>query len=138
MEDYLEMIYRACGGEGYARVNRLAERLNVRPSSTTKVIQKLKELGLVDYRKYGVIKLTEKGKALGSFLLKRHEVIEEFLKILGVEETLLKDTEMMEHDVSLSTLQGLYTLNRFLRENPDVMKQYEAFKMKLKDSDDFL
>lgn len=45
---------------------------------------------------------------------------------------------MMEHDVSLSTLQGLYTLNRFLRENPDVMKQYEAFKMKLKDSDDFL
>ena len=128
MEDYLEMIYRTCGEEGYARVNRLAERLNVRPSSTTKVIQKLKELGLVDYRKYGVIKLTEKGKALGSFLLKRHEVIEEFLKILGVEETLLKDTEMMEHDVSLNTLRGLYTLNRFLRENPDVMKQYEAFK----------
>ena len=138
MEDYLEMIYRTCGEEGYARVNRLAERLNVRPSSTTKVIKKLKDLGLVNYQKYGVIKLTEKGKALGSFLLKRHEVIEEFLKILGVEETLLKDTEMMEHDVSLSTLQGLYTLNRFLRENPDVMKQYEAFKMKLKGSDDLL
>ncbi|HOC09946.1 MAG TPA: DtxR family transcriptional regulator, partial [Bacillota bacterium] len=33
MEDYLEMIYRTCGEEGYARVNRLAERLNVRPSS---------------------------------------------------------------------------------------------------------
>lgn len=138
MEDYLEMLYRTCGEEGYARVNRLAERLNVRPSSTTKVIKKLKELGLVDYRKYGVIRLTEKGKALGSFLLKRHEVIEEFLKILAIEETRLKDTEMMEHDVSLNTLQGLYTLNRFLRENPDVMRQYEAFKMKLKDSDDFL
>ncbi len=138
MEDYLEMIYRTCGEEGYARVNRLAERLNVRPSSTTKVIKKLKELGLVNYQKYGVIKLTEKGKALGSFLLKRHEVIEEFLKILGVEETRLKDTEMIEHDVSLSTLRGLYTLNRFLRETPDVMKQYEAFRIKLKGSDDFL
>ena len=138
MEDYLEMIYRTCGEEGYARVNRLAERLNVRPSSTTKVIKKLKELGLVNYQKYGVIKLTEKGKALGSFLLKRHEVIEEFLKILGVEETRLKDTEMIEHDVSISTLRGLYTLNRFLRESPDVMKQYEAFRIKLKDSDDFL
>jgi len=138
MEDYLEMIYRTCGEEGYARVNRLAERLNVRPSSTTKVIKKLKDLGLVNYQKYGVIKLTEKGKALGSFLLKRHEVIEEFLKILGVEETRLKDTEMMEHDVSLNTLRGLYTLNRFLRESPDVMKQYEAFRIKLKDSDDFL
>ncbi len=138
MEDYLEMIYRTCGEEGYARVNRLAERLNVRPSSTTKVIKKLKELGLVNYQKYGVIKLTEKGKALGSFLLKRHEVIEEFLKILGVEETRLKDTEMIEHDVSISTLRGLYTLNRFLRESPDVMKQYEAFRIKLKGSDDFL
>jgi DtxR family Mn-dependent transcriptional regulator len=138
MEDYLEMIYRTCGEEGYARVNRLAERLNVRPSSTTKVIKKLKDLGLVNYQKYGVIKLTEKGKALGSFLLKRHEVIEEFLKILGVEETRLKDTEMIEHDVSISTLRGLYTLNRFLRESPDVMKQYEAFRIKLKDSDDFL
>jgi Mn-dependent DtxR family transcriptional regulator len=138
MEDYLEMIYRTCGEEGYARVNRLAERLNVRPSSTTKVIKKLKDLGLVNYQKYGVIKLTEKGKALGSFLLKRHEVIEEFLKILGVEETRLKDTEMIEHDVSISTLRGLYTLNRFLRETPDVMKQYEAFRIKLKGSDDFL
>lgn len=138
MEDYLEMIYRTCGEEGYARVNRLAERLNVRPSSTTKVIKKLKDLGLVNYQKYGVIKLTEKGKALGSFLLKRHEVIEEFLKILGVEETRLKDTEMIEHDVSISTLRGLYTLNRFLRESPDVMKQYEAFRIKLKGSDDFL
>lgn len=138
MEDYLEMIYRTCGEEGYARVNRLAEKLNVRPSSTTKVIKKLKDLGLVNYQKYGVIKLTEKGKALGSFLLKRHEVIEEFLKILGVEETRLKDTEMIEHDVSLSTLRGLYTLNRFLRETPDVMKQYEAFRIKLKGSDDFL
>ena len=138
MEDYLEMIYRTCGEEGYARVNRLAERLNVRPSSTTKVIKKLKDLGLVNYQKYGVIKLTEKGKALGSFLLKRHEVIEEFLKILGVEETRLKDTEMIEHDVSLSTLRGLYTLNRFLRETPDVMKQYEAFRIKLRGSDGFL
>ena len=138
MEDYLEMIYRTCSEEGYARVNRLAEKLNVRPSSTTKVIQKLKELGLVNYQKYGVIKLTEKGKALGSFLLKRHEVIEEFLKILGIEETRLKDTEMMEHDVSLGTLRGLHTLNRFLHENPGVMEQYKAFKMKQKDSDDFI
>jgi DtxR family Mn-dependent transcriptional regulator len=104
MEDYLEMICRTCREEGYVRVNQLAEMLNVRPSSTTKVIQKLNALGLVDYQKYGIIQPTEEGKAIGDFLLKRHEIIEEFLGILGIEETRLKDTEMIEHDVSLNTL----------------------------------
>jgi DtxR family Mn-dependent transcriptional regulator len=138
MEDYLEMIYRTCMEEGYARVNKLAERLNVRPSSATRVIQKLNKLGLVDYRKYGVIKPTGEGKAIGDFLLKRHRIIEEFLKLLGIEETRLKDTEMIEHDVSLNTLRGIYTLSRFLIENPGIRDQYEAFKVKLKREGDLL
>ena len=49
LEDYLEMIYRICLEDGYARINQLADKLNVRPSSTTKVVQKLCELKLVDY-----------------------------------------------------------------------------------------
>src|SRR5690554_4388547 len=90
MEDYLEMIYRTCMDEGYARINQLAGKLNVRPPSATKVIQKLSRLGLVDYRKYGFIQLTEEGRVIGAFLLKRHGIIEEFLKNLGIEETRLK------------------------------------------------
>ena len=43
MEDYLEMIYRIYLDDGYARINQLADKLNVRPSSTT--VQKLYELG---------------------------------------------------------------------------------------------
>ncbi len=128
MEDYLEMICRTCREEGYVRVNQLAEMLNVRPSSTTKVIQKLNALGLVDYQKYGIIQPTEEGKAIGDFLLKRHEIIEEFLGILRIEETRLKDTEMIEHDVSLNTLKSIYVLNKFLSENPDIIKRYETFR----------
>lgn len=130
MEDYLEMIYRICLGEGYVRVNQLAERLNVRPSSTTKVVLKLKELGLVGYQKYGIIQPTREGKVIGEFLLERHKIIEEFLKNLGIEDTRLKDTEMIEHDVSLSTLQNIYILNAFLSENLDVKERYEIFKIK--------
>lgn len=137
MEDYLEMIYRTCIKNGYSRTNQLAEKLNVRPSSTTKVIQKLKELDLVDYEKYGVIKLTQEGKTLGEFLLKRHKIIEEFLKNLGIEDTLLKDTEMIEHDVSLNTLKSIFILNKFFRENPDIMQQYEDFKESSKDIEFF-
>ena len=49
MEDYLEMIYRICLEAGFVRISQLAERLSVRPSSATKVVQKLSDLGLVDY-----------------------------------------------------------------------------------------
>lgn len=130
MEDYLEMIYRICIEEGYVRMNQLAEKLNVRTSSTTKIVQKLRGLGLVDYQPYGLIKLTEEGKKLGSFLLKRHEIIEEFLKNLGIEKTLIRDTEMIEHDVSITTLQSIFIMNQFLSENPDVVKRFEDFKEK--------
>ena len=129
MEDYLEMIYRTCLEKGYARINQLADMLNVRPSSTTKVVQKLCELGLVDYQRYGIIQLTEDGKSIGEFLLERHEIIEEFLRNIGVKETLLKDTELIEHDVSLSTLEAINSLNKFLFENPQVRKQYEAYRL---------
>ena len=37
MEDYLEMICRQARMEGYARINFLAHRLNVRPSSVGRI-----------------------------------------------------------------------------------------------------
>ncbi len=128
MEDYMEMIYRICMKEGYIRVNQLSIKLNVRPSSTTKGVKRLRELGLVDYPKYGIIQLTEQGKEIGEFLLKRHRIIEEFLKNLGIEKTLLKDTEMIEHDVSLNTLKNIHLLNEFFYRNPEVFQMYKKFK----------
>lgn len=130
MEDYLEMIYRICLEEGYVRINQLALKLNVRPSSTTKIVQRLSELNLVDYKRYGIIKLTDEGKELGEYLLKRHEIIQEFLKNLGIEETLLRDTELIEHDVSSKTLQCIYLYNEFLTDNPDIKSKYEDYRKK--------
>lgn len=129
LEDYLEMIYRMCMEGGYSRINQLAARLNVRPSSATKVVQKLSELKLVEYQKYGIIQLTEEGRVIGEFLLKRHEIIQEFLWNLGIKETLLKDTELIEHDVSMSALEAIYALNRFLADNPEVKSRYEAYRL---------
>ncbi len=130
MEDYLEMIYRTCQQDGYARINQLASKLNVRPSSTTKVIQKLRDLGLVNYQKYGIIQLTQEGLEIGNYLLRRHSIIEEFLRNLGIQDTLLKDTEMMEHDVSHQALKRLHLLNCFLKENPEIYLQFQHYMEK--------
>ena len=52
-EDYMEMIYRLSADKGFTRVNDLASALNVQPPSVTKMIQKLADLKLIKYEKYG-------------------------------------------------------------------------------------
>ena len=128
MEDYLEMIYRESLLEnGYLRINKLAEVLNVQAPSATKMVQKLTKLGLINYQKYGIIMLTVKGKQIGEFLLNRHQIIEEFLKSIGVQNTLV-ETELIEHNISIHTLQIIDLLNNFFVNNPDFVEKFERFK----------
>jgi Mn-dependent DtxR family transcriptional regulator len=127
MEDYMEMIYRNCLREGFTRVNILAESLNVQAPSVSRMIQKLTELELLDFEKYGVIRLTESGRELGEFLYNRHQIIEEFLTLLGVTESLLTETEMIEHNVSLATLNRIAQLNRFFQAHPEIHTQFQNF-----------
>jgi Mn-dependent DtxR family transcriptional regulator len=129
MEDYLEMIYRNILVDGYMRINTLAELLNVAAPSATKAVQKLSKLGLIEYKKYGIIFLTENGKELGEFLLHRHTIIENFLDNLGVTENILVETELIEHNISSETLQKLNKFNKFLESNLDIKQRYEKFSL---------
>lgn len=129
MEDYLEMIYRHSLTESYMRINTLAQLLNVRPPSATSMVQKLTALGLLKYKKYDLIFLTDKGVELGNFLLKRHTIVQEFLQNIGVIENLLIDTEQMEHIISDETFQRFIVFNKFMSENPAVSSQLAAFKV---------
>ncbi len=130
MEDYLEMIYRIYLQEGHARTSRLAESLNVQASSVTRTVQKLTKLGLLNYEKYGLIRLTAKGKKLGNFLLRRHILIENFLRLIGVKEPyLLRDTEMIEHHLSINAFHKIRLLYRFLKANPAILEQFNLYKL---------
>lgn len=131
MEDYMEMIYRNCKKEGYIRMQQLARQLNVQAPSATRTVQKLAKLGLLEYQKYGIIQLTRKGEEVGDFLLQRHILIESFFKKIGVGETLLRDTEMIEHQVSNDTLKHIQLFNQFLEDNPDILDRYAEYKEKL-------
>lgn len=127
MEDYLEMIYRNSLTSGYMRINTLSDLLNVAAPSATKMVQKLNKLELLDYKKYGIICLTESGRDIGKYLLQRHNIIEMFLKNLGVKENALTETELIEHSISAATLQKINVFNKFLDQNPDIIKKYEQF-----------
>lgn len=127
MEDYLEMIYRNILQDGYIRINKLAELLNVKASSASKMVQKLGKLGLLNYEKYGIIILSDNGKEIGEFLLERHRIIEDFLRFLGCGEDVLVQTELIEHNINISTVENIKILNSFFACNKDITDKYKLW-----------
>ncbi|WP_331487664.1 iron dependent repressor, metal binding and dimerization domain protein [Anaerocolumna sp. AGMB13025] len=127
-EDYMEMIYRLSEETGFTRVNDLAAALNVQPPSVTKMIQKLADVHLLKYEKYGVIMLEPGGVKLGKTLLNRHNLIERFLSVLDIKDGLLESTEKMEHTISNEILLGLRDLTDFFDEYPEIKEQFLAFR----------
>lgn len=129
MEDYLEMIYRLSADTGFTRIHELSDALNVQPPSATKMVQRLSDLNYIKYERYGFIMLKEEGRILGETLLKRHNVIEEFFRTLGIsEDVVLKETEKVEHMLSKETVQCLKDYIAFIKENPDIDSKFQKYK----------
>ncbi len=127
MEDYLEMIYRSIQGQDYFRIQELADKLNVRASSATKMVQKLGEIGLIKYKRYGIIEMSDSGRELGKYLLSRHRIIEKFLEMIGIDENLLEETELIEHYISSNTLEHLEIFNKFFVANPELHRRLKYY-----------
>ncbi|WMJ88914.1 metal-dependent transcriptional regulator [Anaerocolumna sp. MB42-C2] len=127
-EDYVEMIYRLSEKNGFTRVNDLAAALNVQPPSVTKMIQKLADINLLKYEKYGVIMLESNGVVIGKALLNRHNLIERFLTLLNIKDGLLDSTEKMEHTISNEILRGIQDFIEFFDNNPQVMNNFLTFR----------
>lgn len=105
MEDYIELIYQLIESKGYARVSDIAESLEVHPSSVTKMVQKLDKDEYLNNEKYRGFVLTQKGKKIGERLVFRHELLEEFLEIIGVDnENIYDDVEGIEHHLSWNSI----------------------------------
>ena len=80
-ENYLKCIFKI-GSENEmqeAGTNALAEYLSVKPASVNEMAKKLKEKKLVDYEKYGKIKLTKSGNEHVIDIIRKHRLWETFL-----------------------------------------------------------
>lgn len=120
MEDYLERIYILIEEKGYARVSDIAEALQVHPSSVTKMVQKLDAKEYLVYEKYRGLVLTGKGRKIGKRLVYRHDLLESFMKIIGVEEEgIYEDVEGIEHHLSWDAIDRIGDLVQFFEEDPD-------------------
>ncbi|MGM9987101.1 MAG: transcriptional regulator MntR [Bacillaceae bacterium] len=126
MEDYIEQIYLLIEQKGYARVSDIAEALNVHPSSVTKMVQKLDKDQYLIYEKYRGLVLTTKGKKVGKRLVYRHELLEKFLRIIGVDEAkIYNDVEGMEHHISWESIDRIGDLVQYFEEDESRVQQLE-------------
>jgi Mn-dependent DtxR family transcriptional regulator len=129
MEDHIEQIYLLIETKGYARVSDIAEALSVLPSSVTKMVQKLDKDGYLIYEKYRGLTLTSKGERLGKRLVKRHDLLEQFLRLIGVdEERIYADVEGIEHHLSWNSIDRIADLVQLLEEDKEVLKKLEDIK----------
>ncbi|MBT8322005.1 MAG: metal-dependent transcriptional regulator [Eudoraea sp.] len=79
-ENYLKAIFHL-GNEGTQAVstNAIARNIKTQPSSVTDMMQRLSEKGLVNYRKYKGVSLTDLGRDTALSIIRKHRLWEVFL-----------------------------------------------------------
>jgi Mn-dependent DtxR family transcriptional regulator len=121
-EDYLERILELINSKGYARVIDIASSLKISQASVTNMVQRLDGEGLLKYEKYRGLVLTAAGEALARKIAQRHQLLTDFLQLLGVDERVIEhDVEGMEHHISAPTLRAIQALTEQLRRRPALL-----------------
>ncbi len=128
IEEYIEKIYVIEKGDGRARTGVIALEMGVKDSSVTEMMQKLEDKGLVEYKPYHGVTLTDSGQVIADELMKKHDVIADFLEIIGVKRELAEiDACQIEHHVSVKTMDRLEKFVEFINDAPQDPRWIEHF-----------
>jgi Mn-dependent DtxR family transcriptional regulator len=127
VEDYLERILDLINTKGYARVADIALGLKISQASVTNMVQRLDAEGLLKYEKYRGLVLTTAGETLARNIMRRHQLLTDFLRMLCIdEEVIYHDVEGMEHHISTQTLHAVETLVSELQREPKLLARIKA------------
>lgn len=119
LEDYLEVIYKLKTEKGCARISDISSSLKVKKPSVTEMVQKLSKEGFVIYKPYQNVELTTKGERLAKAVLYRHNLLINFLKIIGIDEEIAEeDACKIEHSLHPETVKRLAKFVEFVQKAP--------------------
>ncbi|MHA1581005.1 MAG: metal-dependent transcriptional regulator [Candidatus Baldrarchaeia archaeon] len=86
VEECLEALFRLEKNNERVKTTELAEKLGFPLSSMTVLLQRLANMGLVEYEPYKGVRLTDKGRKVAIKIIRRHRLSERFLTdILGLD-----------------------------------------------------
>ena len=117
--DYLKAMWEL-SGSGDVSTNAVSARLSVTPASVTRMLGRLREMGLVRHERYRGASLTEEGRTEALRLVRRHRLIETFLlEYLGYSwQDVHDEAERLEHAVSDDFTERLAQLLRNPEHDP--------------------
>lgn len=133
LEDYLEAIYNLSSDHQVARVNEIAQLLKVAKASVTAALRTLAQRELINYRPYGVISLTERGRKLAWKIARRHEVLSFFFAdVLGVESAVAQQAACRtEHTLGPEVTNRLTAFVKFVQkkqnEGHDLAQSFQQY-----------
>jgi DtxR family Mn-dependent transcriptional regulator len=110
-EDYLKALYLLTEWEDEpVGTGALADQLGLSPASATSMVQKLAVKGLVDHIPRGAISLSEIGRREALRMVRRHRIIETFLRDeLGYGwDEVHDEAEALEHTVTDRFIDALH------------------------------
>lgn len=120
-ENYLKAIFHLGNGEpGPITTNAIAEQMETKPSSVTDMAKKLAEKGLVHYKKYQGISLTDSGTRTALSIIRKHRLWEVFLvkKLDFTWDEVHEVAEQLEHIKSEKLIDKIDALLDFPKYDP--------------------
>jgi DtxR family Mn-dependent transcriptional regulator len=120
-EDYIKAIYHLGKGEKtLVSTNAIAEQMSTKPSSVTDMVKKLSEKGLVNYRRYKGVSLSEIGNKTALSIVRKHRLWEVFLveKLDFAWDEVHEVAEQLEHIKSDALIDKLDAHLGFPRVDP--------------------
>ncbi len=109
-EDYLMKIHELSdGGRDPVRIRDLSVALRVSPSSASRMATAMSADGFVNFRRYGYITLTDRGRDEGGYMRKRRALTTAYLaRLRGEDERAVADeAERVAHCLSPETVAAM-------------------------------
>mgnify|MGYP001318010365 FL=1 len=134
-EMMIKNINELAADEKRVRTSDLASKTDLKPATVTEMIQRLGDLGLVDYEAYHGVHLTKQGQHVADVIEHRFNILERFLtEILGVEGNEAAEVACrMEH---VLTRDVEHKLTTFLGVDPQKESELFCHKINIEENDD--
>ena len=134
LEDYLEAIYNLSAVQSVARSKDIARILEVSCASVTSAVRTLSDRKLVNYKPYGYITLTEKGRKVAGRVVRRHDILKQFFAdVLGIDSAMAQEAACRaEHTMEPEITTRLTTFIDFLTQSQgsrgNLIQQFQHYR----------